>query len=1148
MSNAPNFYTQGFLIRITLAGPVFTVNIFYLYKLSNMRKLLLLLSIWLGGLAVATAQSREITGKVTDNSGAAVPYATVQVKGGNVVSVADADGNFSIKAAKGDVLIITSSGITRSEVPVGATLKGLNIVVTRTSQNLSEVVVTTALGIRRQAKELGYATAKVPTAQLNQAAVVNPATGLAAKVSGVDIRLTDNGVNPQVKVTFRGSRSIEGDNTALIVVDGVPVDGSYLANLNPNDIDDITILKGSNAAALYGMAASNGVMLITTKKGKGKFSMTYQNTVSWESISYFPNIQNEYSGYGGEPGGAQANPTNGGNIYYINPLTGLAGTVPFENEAYGSAYNSLDFPLDSIPIGVTANGTWLYTPFKAAPNGRKDFFQTGVGDQNQLSGSMGYKWGGIFLSGEHTSKQGVTPTENFDRNGARVNVNFNSGRFSATAGGSYYNASSNTVGNSYWQNRPVYWDVMNQLPSTNLADYKNTNLFQNNQGFINAYFPNPWWQVNNSRSHNSTDYLMTNLTLNYKLTDWLGVTARGGYSRTSSDAPSHINAITFPSWLSAGGGPWGEGSLAITPGNVGYQAEDVKEHYDDRNGDLFFTGTKKYGKFKFNLIVGGNYRERASYGYWYSNQINSGPVVGENVVPPYPTKVLNADGTAYATFNYKRYDQSLYSDLTVGYDSWVFLHGSFRNDWTSILAPGNRSFNYPSVDLSAVLSDKIDMVRNSNTISFLKLRLGYAGTGNVSLDTYQRLGVMGNIGAGTNVPGQVSGGYTALLPTFGAYAINPITSVVTGFPFGSTPGYSQSLTIVQNGLKPEQTSSEEVGFQLGLFKNRINLEVNYYDQVSKNQTIPYQASNASGISNYLTNAGKINNSGVEIDLSLTPLVKIRDFRFDLSGNFSYQNSKVVNINGGQAELDQITFGTTVLGGVYAIAGKSYPQILTTDFLRDPKGHIIVDGSTGLPSVNPNPVDAGNTNYKYFVGLSPSFSYKGITLKMVWDYRGGAKILNEVGNAMDFAGLSATDAVNRYNFIVPNSVIATNNGYVKNTNVPITSVGGLPVPIYWWANFYNQIGMPYVTSAAFWKLREVSLGYDLPKKWLGTQQVVKGLYLAVIGRNLFMWRPGTNRWSDPEFSTNAVGNAVGYTTEYQTPPTRVISASLKVNIL
>jgi hypothetical protein len=451
------------------------------------------------------------------------------------------------------------------------------------------------------------------------------------------------------------------------------------------------------------------------------------------------------------------------------------------------------------------------------------------------------------------------------------------------------------------------------------------------------------------------------------------------------------------------------------------------------------------------------------------------------------------------------------------------------------------------VDASAVLSDKIETLK-SGPVSFLKVRVGYAGTGNVSLDNYKTMGAMGNIAAGTAV-----GGFSAEIPNYGAYAIYPITSVAAGFPYGSNPNsYTQSFTSVQSGLKPEHTQSLETGFELGLFRNRINLEATYYTQVSNNQTIPLQTSQASGISTFVTNAGKINNSGVEFDLHLTPLIKVGDFRFDLDANFAYQNSKVINIAGGSALLDQINYGTTSLGGIYAVAGKNYPQILATDFYRDPQGHIIVNGQTGLPSINPNPVDEGNANYKYFLGTSPHFSYKGITLSAVFDYRGGAKILNEEGNVFDFAGASISDAANRQAFVIPNSVINTGTTqhptYTPNTNIPITSLNEYQTTaLYWWTDVYSGIGAPYVTSAAFIKLREIALSYQIPKQWLGTQPVIRDLNISLIGRNLFMWRPKTNLWSDPEYSTNATGNAVGYTTEFQTPPTRVLSATINVTL-
>lgn len=1113
-----------------------------------MRKILLLTAVWLGILVSATAQIRPINGRVTDTAGNAIPFATIQIKGKTDAAAADADGKFTIRAKPGDVLVISSTGIQTKTIRV-TDAANLTITVSHASGQLSEVVVTTALGIRRQARELGYATTSVRSSQLNQAAVTNAATGLAAKVSGVDIRLADNGVNPQVKVTFRGSRSIEGDNTALVIVDGVPVDQTYLPNLNPSDIQDVTILKGSNAAALYGMAASNGVMVVTTKKGKGKFSLNYANTVSFESISYFPQFQNEYSGYGGEGIGPQPNPPGPNSvIYYVNPYTGLSNTVPFENESYGNAYNSKDFYLDSIPIGVQPDGQWVFGPYKAYPNGKKDFFQTGIGDQNKLSVNMGNSWGGLYISGEHTTKQGVVPKDTYSRTGARLNGNLNFGRFTASAGVSYNNTTTDISGNSYSGYRPVYYDIMNQVANIDLKSIQNINYFPNNWGYVNAFYPNPWWQIYDSRAHNSTDQLVSNLQLNYKITDWLSITARGGFSRSQTAAPAHIDSIQFPQViqdLAPGIYQWG--TYSYYPGNQGYQAEDITDHYWDANGDAYLSATKEVNKFKFNLIAGTNYRERSSWGKWYSNQVNEGNIVGQNFIPSGYTKVTDpTNGSAYAIYSYKRYDQSVYGDLTIGYDNWLFLHGSFRNDWTSILDPAHRSFSYPSVDMSAVLSDKIDALKNSKTVSFLKVRVGYAGTGNVSLDGYKTMGVMGNVAAGTQV-----GGFSAQIPNYGAYAIYPITTVALGFPFATGGNsYTQSYTSVQNGLKPEKTQSLETGFELGLFKNRINLEGTYYDQVSNNQTIPLQTSAASGIATYITNAGKVNNSGIELDLHLTPLIRVRDFHFDLDANFAYQDSKVINIAGGSALLDQINYGTVSLGGIYAIAGKAYPQLLATDFQKE-NGHIIVDGQSGMPSVNPNPVDAGNTNYRYFFGLTPRFSYKGLTLSAVFDYRGGAKILNEEGNVLDFSGVSASDAVNRQSFVIPGSVINTapagsKPNYVANNNIPITSTNG-PSGYFWWTSVYNNIGMPYVTSAAFVKLREIALTYDIPKTLLGNQKVFRGLTVSLIGRNLFMWRPKTNIWSDPEFSTNATGNAVGYTTEFQTPPTRILSATISATI-
>lgn len=1104
-----------------------------------MRKFLLLSTLLFLLSALALGQVKQVTGKVTDAQGQPVGFSSVRVKGTKVGVSADADGNFSIKAKRGDVLVISGTSIVQQEVTVTDAATYSVRVASRTGA-LTEVVVT-ALGVQRQSKELGYSTATIKTAQLTQAKVTNVATGLAAKVSGVDIRLSDNTVDPQVKITFRGSRSLQGNNAALVIVDGIPVDQSYVSGVNPNDVEAISVLKGANAAALYGSAASNGVLIMNTKKGGHKMVISYTNTVNLESISYFPGLQSTYGGYGGEsPTGPY--PPTGGSINYIDPFTGVPLVVPYENESYGVAYGSLDFPIGNVVTGgPDASNNFRYGPYKYVKNGRTDFFQTGVGDQNDLSVSFGNKWGGLYIAGEHLTKAGVVPMDKFQRDGIRLNGNIHLKRFNASGGVGFNRSTTNTAGNSYFQARPVYWDVMNQQSNIDLKNLKDLSNFFNNEGWINAYYPNPWWQVYNARNKSDKNRLLSSLTASYKITDWLTATARGGYSKTTAEAPSYIDSISFPAFLIAD--PWAASNLAHQVKKQAYQHEDIQEHFDDLNLDGYLTAVKSVDKFKFTLLAGGNYRVRNSFATWYSNQ-----AIAAIAVPSGSTKVTNPDGTAYANYAYHDRSQSIYGDLTIGYDDWVYLHGSFRNDWISILDPHNRSFSYPAVDISAVLSEKLEFLKESKTISFLKVRAGYAGTGNVSLAQNIPLGVMGNYSGGSG-----NLGHTLDLPINGAYQIFPIAQVSTGFPFGSLPGFSQNYTSVINGLKPEKTQSEEVGFQIGFLQNRINLEAAYYHQISKNQTLNLQTAQSTGTGTLITNAGQMNNSGYELDFSMTPLLKLGAFKWDIGANFSRVYTKVASLLPSlgikEAQLDQINYGTIILGGIYAIEGQPYPVIKTTDFIRDPAGHIVVGSNNGLPNISPNLTVAGNTNYKYFLGLNTTFSWKGLSLRMVFDYRGGAKILNEEGNALDFAGISTGSAVNRQAFIIPNSVLnegtTANPKYVPNTSIPITGQFGLPVGVGWWANTYNQIGMPYVVSASFWKLREIALNYDIPVRILGDQKVIKTLGVSVVGRNLFMWRPKTNTWTDPEFSTNGAGNAVGYTTEYQTPPTRILGFSLNV---
>ena len=307
-----------------------------------MRKFLSLFAVLVMSSLLAFSQTKVVTGKVTDQQGQPVPFASVRVKGTKQGVSADADGNYSIRVKSGDALIISGTGLTQKEVPVGDGT-AVNVQVSRQTSNLTEVVVT-SLGIQRQAKELGYATAKVNNKELTQAKVIDVSTGLQGKVSGLQVNLTNNGVDPATRIVLRGNRSITGNNQALIVLDGFPIDDvSYINKINPEDIESVNVLKGAVAAAIYGSKASNGVLVITTKHGtRGKPSITVSNTLNLESVSYMPNLQNTFTSYGGE--GAYTN-ANGTTQY-----------VPYENQSYGPAFDGTKVPLAIKPV-FAADGT-----------------------------------------------------------------------------------------------------------------------------------------------------------------------------------------------------------------------------------------------------------------------------------------------------------------------------------------------------------------------------------------------------------------------------------------------------------------------------------------------------------------------------------------------------------------------------------------------------------------------------------------------------------------------------------------------------------------------------------------------------------------------------------------------------------------------
>jgi TonB-linked SusC/RagA family outer membrane protein len=1063
--------------------------------------LLIVLFVFISGYTLL-AQTIVITGTVTSSvqGEGAIPGVTITVKGTTVGALTDVNGKYSVTAPQNATsLIFSYIGMKKQEVEI-AGRKVIDIVMEPDLLGLNEVVVT-AFGIKRQAKELGVATAQVTDKQLTQAGVSNVVNGLAGKVSGLQINTVNNGVNPDTKITLRGNRHFLASNQALIVLDGVPVDAGFLNSINPNDIGNVDVLKGASAAALYGNAASNGVLVITTKRGSvaGKPVVKISNTTTFESVSYLPKLQTRFGSGSGED-----------TVNYLPNYTFWLGrdrnTDPYtayENQAFGPEFNGQMVPLG----GVLADGSYQMVPYSSVKDGKRKFFNTGISTQNDVSYSVGDDKNSFYLSAQDVNSTGIIQNDKNRRTGVRMSGSRTTGIFHADFSMGFTETNTNVSGGDYNQQRPVYWNVLNTPGEIDLTNYKDVvnNKFANVDGYFNAYYPNPYWQLNYSRNLTRKEDVLGSGLISITPAPWIDISYRAGLTYTSTANNTYRDPVVNNDYMK--GDPWQAGNNATLSPFAGVSSDQL---YNSLilTGDLLVQLNKKVGDFSGKLILGNE---------MYSNKYRLVSVNNNSLVIPLLYNISNRLGEpGVGESMQSRNSIGLFGDMTLGYKDFLFIHASARNDWDSRLIKANRSFFYPGVDASLILSDAIPSLKDNPILSFLKVRGGWSKTGQISLSNWY-----------------------ATLPYFNAgYGNNG-----TGFPYGSLGGFELGQTLSNPNLKPEITHEIEAGVELSFIKNRFHLSVNGYQSKTKDQTIPATISYATGYASAFINAGELQTQGIETDFKLTPLLNFGDFDWNLTVNYTYQTSKVLSILPGLNQL-AISDVTQSIGSVsYAVVGQQFPSILVSDVQRDPSGHIIVDPSSGYPIKDPALKNIGHGNPNHLLGLTNSFSYKGLNLNIVAEYRTGNVINNAVGGQLDFTGNTWHTAQNgRESFVIPNSVIANADGtFSPNTNVVIKNAGRL----FWTNTDYSAVQSTYVTSAAFWKLREISLSYDIPvKNILGGK--IQAAQIGIVGRNLIMLRPKTNIWTDPEFNNqNGSSNAVGNTDYNQTPPTRVYGFSVKL---
>jgi len=1031
-----------------------------------MKKTLLFLLIPLLISLETYAQDRTISGKVTSaEDGSGLPGVNVVVKGTTNGTVTDSDGKYSVQASGSTVLVFTFIGLKSKEVEVGER-STVDVQMEQDLTQLSEVVVT-ALGIEKSAKSIGYAVTKVKNEELTQAQAFNVAQALTGKVAGLQINNVSGGVNPATRITLRGNRSFTGNNQALIVIDGVQSSQEALNYLNPNDIDNISVLKGANAAALYGADASNGALIITTKKGNtGTPVIELSNTTYWESINFWPKLQ---GGFGG------------GTEQYSRVY------IPFENQSYGPAFDG-----STVNMGrQLEDGTYQTTAYSYKKDAKKKSFDVGHTVQNNISINGGDNVSSYYISLQDVNTTGVVPGDKNHRTGIRVNASRTFNKLKVGMNMNYSLRQTNRTTADFYN---LVLNTPGQVPLNeyrNWRNYKNADgslNYANPNNYFNDYYYNPFMSKDINRQNDRYGYFVGNVDLSYQLTDWFNATYRLGLTNETYDYKLTGEAFQYNAYAKSTGK---------------YIAKDVSGYSNDFVGlnsklvqDIILTFKKNFGPIKANLILGNNVREQR------------GKVVGvsaNQLVLPNVYNISNRIGETSGTEGLSTTRViGYYGDLTLGYNDYLFLHVSGRNDSYSVLSKSNRSFFYPGADLSFVLTDAISSLKENPILSYAKLTASATKVGNVNVDPY---------------------------------SLQTVFSTGAGFPYGSTAGFTVGDTYADPNLKPEFTKSYEVGGDFAFLDNRISLELAYYTQETTNQTVSIDIASSAGYSRARVNAGSMKNSGYEISLKATPISTSSGFKWDIGAIYANRDSKVTSLYGDLQNINiSNLYGLTSdasLGQIFAQVGSQYPIIKAVAYQRDPQGRVVVDPETGYPLKDANLKTIGQANPRHNLSLSTSFKYKGLNLSVLAEYRGGYYVYHGTASTMWFTGVAeATAAYNRERFVFPNSSYKDADGnYVANTSIA-TADGGLGA----WDTNLRTVGENFVTSGEFWKLRELSLSYSIPKSALSGLKYIKTATIGFVGRNLFIWVPKENKYSDPELSVSTT-NAVGLNNTFNTPSTR-----------
>ncbi|PZF73009.1 SusC/RagA family TonB-linked outer membrane protein [Taibaiella soli] len=1061
-----------------------------------MKRILLLLIVLLTVSAEAVmAQARKVSGRVLDERNQGLPGAGVAIKGTTLGTVTDVDGNFSVDVpAENKVLTIQSVGYATQDVNI----TGGTIVVRMqpASNELKEAVVTGALNIRREKRDIGYSATTLSSQDLTAGNNVSALSAIQGKTAGVNITSATGGPGGSTRVVLRGEKSLGNGNNALIVVDGIPINnssrlegvsdlsqidfGNQGNDINPDDIESITVLKGPAAAALYGSIAANGAIMITTKSGrtkkqKSKTEVSFQTRYTLSNILKYPDFQNSYGQ---------------GNVY-----DGIADDHR-ENFSWGEKFDG-----QLRPWGQVIDGQQLVKPYSAQPNNIKDFFNTGKTLENNLSLGGGDEKNAFYLSLNTLNNTGVTPNTFYDKYSVRFNGTHDfSNKVYASLNFNYLNISQRveTQGQSA-NGQGAVWDNLLQTPrDIPVQELKNLdNPFYGygftdpngiqRYGYYGAYSLNPYFVADKFDNRDKTDRIISAVTVGYKPTSHWNIYDRAGVDvisdRTFQKIPKYFYQPFDEVYYS---NP--DGTTQNQTNNGGYfQGSDARlSFYNDAIANYNNQLSQDIG---IDLTVGNNIR------YSAENILTSNidPNTNGLVIPDY-YNFGNAQSNVASVNSYFRSGLvAAYGDLRLDYKKTVFLEMTGRNDWSSTLAPGHWSFFYPSMTASWVFTETFKGNFTDKVLTYGKLRGGYASVGNGA-------GIYQNNAAGF------------------ARATSSTQFGSVTFPFatpagGLIPGYTLGNVIGNPDLRPERTNSWEVGTDLQFFQNRASVEFTYYDNMTVDQITTIPVAPSSGYTGKVVNVGNVRNNGVELAIRVTPISTRSGFRWELFGTYYKNNSMVERLNEGTS---QISLGGASDMQVTATVGKPYGAFYGTDLQTDAQGRTVVDSASGMPKLSSTAVYKGSFQPKFIASWGTTLSYKGLTFNVLFNTKQGGVFYSATKDLMDFTGTSE-ETGKRDPYVFPNSV------YINSQGQSVTNTTNFSPYSY-----YTRVepAGQNIVNASYVKLQEASLYYTLPAKWFN-RAFLGSVMVGAYGNNLFIWTAGSNKYVDPEVNAAGATDVQGF---------------------